>query len=191
MEYQSDQYYISQVLAGNLEAFEPLVQQYQDMVFTIVNRISGRYHDAEELAQDVFLKAFQNLHRFEGKSRFSTWLYRIAYNTAITHKRKKKMVYENMDETLTANYSDEPVHEDVFSLNQEERHRFGSEVLSSLPEEEYVLIMMFYKEAHTIKDLAEITGLQPNHVKVKLHRIRKKMQKQLEKLMSENLIEKK
>ena len=75
---------------GDPEAFRELVERYGDRIFSLLTGITGNRLDAEELTSDVFLKAFTHLDRFRGECRFSTWLYRIAYNTAISHTRRRR-----------------------------------------------------------------------------------------------------
>lgn len=75
---------------GDPEAFRELVERYGDRIFSLLTGITGNRLDAEELTSDVFLKAFTHLDRFRGECRFSTWLYRIAYNTAISHTRRRQ-----------------------------------------------------------------------------------------------------
>jgi len=89
---------INQVLEGNQEAFRKLIETYQDYVYTICFRIVKNHEDAEELAQDTFIKAYQNLKRFRKESKFSTWVYRIAYNSALSKLRKKKLARYSLSE---------------------------------------------------------------------------------------------
>ena len=91
MQAKEDSYYISSILAGNISDFSILVDKYKDMVYTLAYRIVGNREDAEELAQDVFVKVYRSLKNFRGKSKFSTWLYSITYNTSISKVRKKQI----------------------------------------------------------------------------------------------------
>ena len=93
MEYISDEVYIKRVLSGDSRAFSCLVERHKAMVFTITLRITEQREDAEEVSQDVFLKMYQALHTFKGNSKFTTWLYSIAYNMAISHVRKSRPNY--------------------------------------------------------------------------------------------------
>ncbi|MCL2738711.1 MAG: sigma-70 family RNA polymerase sigma factor, partial [Bacteroidales bacterium] len=85
-----DHHYIERVLKGDLHAYTPLVEKYRQYVYALVKRTCPHPAEAEELAQDVFVKAYERLGTFRGASAFSTWLYRIAFNTAVSHARKKK-----------------------------------------------------------------------------------------------------
>ena len=91
MEPRDDNQYIDQVIAGNTAAFAILVDRHKDLVFTIAMNITRNREDAEEVAQDSFLKAFQKLAGFRKESGFQTWLYRIAYNEAISKIRKNRI----------------------------------------------------------------------------------------------------
>ena len=90
MEKQSDSYYISAVQAGDTESFAPLVERYSDMLYALLCRLLQDEEDAADLLQDTFVKAFRHIGRFDGRSSFSTWIYRIAYNEAIDHLRRRK-----------------------------------------------------------------------------------------------------
>jgi len=100
MEFLDDSFYIEKVINGDTSAYTNLVNKHKDMVYTIALRIARNHQDAEEIAQDVFLKAFQSLESFRQKSKFSTWLYRIVYNTAISKIRKKQPEVTALDENL-------------------------------------------------------------------------------------------
>ena len=90
VELEQDIIYINQVLDGNRDAFAFLVDKYKSMVFSLALRITRDREEAEEISQDTFIKAFQSLNSFQGKAKFSSWLYRIVYNTGISHLRKQE-----------------------------------------------------------------------------------------------------
>ena len=98
MGFQSDHHYIDKVLEGDVSAYTQLVEKHKDMVFTIANKITRHREDAEEIAQDAFMKAFQHLKEFRKQSKFSTWLYRIAYNHCISVIRKKVKMIDLVDD---------------------------------------------------------------------------------------------
>jgi len=188
MKKPDDHTCIQKIQKGDNSAFAVLVDRYRDMVYTIIHRIVRNHEEAEEIAQDVFLKAFHSLNSFKGKSKFSTWLYRIAYNAAITRTRKKKIEMGALDEQLMENYTQDEINEDIYTLDTQEQKKFIDHVLSNLPEKEYLIITLYYKEECSIGEIAEITGLSESNVKVKLHRIRKKLYEDLDVLMKEKLI---
>ena len=98
MDKIDDQYYIQKVKAGEADAFRFLVERHKTIVYNIVLKITRSKEDTEEVAQDVFLKAYQSLTNFKGDSKFSTWLYRIAYNMAISKVRKKKLPVSSIED---------------------------------------------------------------------------------------------
>lgn len=181
MTFRDDNFYIGQVLEGNSASYKMLVERHKDMVFNIVNKIVRNHHEAEELAQDAFIKAYQSLQSFEGKSRFSTWLYRIAYNTAISKVRRHKAEFAAIDETLIDNFTTDSVSRGVEELSREEQCEAVNAVMEKLPEEDNLLLNLFYKNDCGVEEISEITGLSQSNVKVRLYRIRKRMYDELKK----------
>ncbi len=184
MRFQDDIYYIEKVLNGESAAYAFLVEKHKNLVFSIVLKVLNSREDAEEIAQDVFLKAYQSLGTFEKKSKFSTWLYRIAYNAAISKTRKKKVEFVSMDEHTILNYSTDEVTGNMHELDPEDRQKVLARALLSLPEEDNLLLTLFYKAENSIEDISGITGLSESNVKVKLHRIRKKLYEEMNSMMT-------
>lgn len=172
---QEDLFYIDKILSGDQEAFEVLVNRHKDMVFTIVNRILRNKEDAEEIAQDVFLKSYQSLSKFKRESKFSTWIYRIAYNTAISKTRKKQFEVSAIDDHVIENYTASGIFENMEEFGYEDKKKYFDAALKKIPEEDNVLLTMFYLKEQSIDDISKVTGLTTSNVKVKLHRIRKKL----------------
>jgi len=112
---------INQVLGGNAAAFRMIVDAYKDLIFTIVIKIVRNREEAEEVTQDTFLKAYHALSSFKNESKFSTWIYRIAYNTAISRTRKKVFVTSTIDEFVIENYSENAIQDTLEQLNENER----------------------------------------------------------------------
>lgn len=170
-----DELYIKRIQKGETECFNHLVEHYSKPVFTLICRIVRNQEDAEELTQDVFLKIFRSLKDFQGNSLFSTWLYRVAYNTAVSHTRKKKQEFLYMEEQTIQNISDRDVDE-AFEHTVTENHLHAlHQAIDRLSPDERGIITLFYMEEKTVDELAEVTGLSSSNVKVKLHRIRKKL----------------
>ena len=130
--------------------------------------------DAEELTQDVFMKAFEHLDSFYGESSFSTWVYRIAYNTAVSYLRKKKSVETVIDEAFWNTVSETEVDE-ALDDDSEERVEQLQQALTQLSADERALVTLFYEEERPVQEVAEVLGLSVSNVKVKLHRVRKKL----------------
>ena len=186
MKFQEDSHYIERVINGDVSAYSPLVEKHKNLVFSIAMKILNNREDAEEIAQDTFLKAFNSLKSFEKKSKFSTWLYRIAYNGAISRKRKKKMDVVEIDDQVMFNYSADEITTNVHQMNESEQMQLIDKALLQLPEDDNLLITLFYKSEHSIEDISYITGLTQTNVKVKLHRIRKKLYEEIQELTKRN-----
>ncbi|WP_420573610.1 RNA polymerase sigma factor [Kordia sp.] len=175
MTPNTDQDYIEQIRAGNVNAYAMLVNKYKAMTFTLALRIVGNREDAEEVAQDTFVKAYKALDTFQGTSKFSTWLYRIVYNTSLDYVKKNKRVV--LSEHIDAiNESDIGVMQDAMSyLEAKEKKETIEKALYKLPEEERILLTLFYFEELSLKEISEIVKISYDNVKIKLHRSRKKL----------------
>ena len=187
MTRKGDYYYIDQVIAGDTASFAPLVERYQDMVYSVIIKIVHKSHLAEEISQDVFIKAFQSLQGFQKKAQFSTWLYRIAFNAAISHARKAKIEISSIDDKVMNNFPQTDVQDNVMGLNEKEQKVLIEKALSTLNELDRVLVELFYLKEKSIEDITQITNLSNSNVKVKLHRIRKKLYIEMEKMMKHEL----
>ena len=176
MERLSDNYYVEKIRDGEIACFAPLLERYSNQVFSLVVRIVGNKEDAEELAQDVFVKAYSALSSFRGECSFSTWIYRIAYNIAISATRKKANDFVPVDENLVTGMADE-VDDMAFEDSDPGSMRFVylNHALDELAPEDRALITLFYKEGKFIGEIAVITGLTETNVKTKIFRIRKKL----------------
>jgi len=166
---------IQKVLKGDNSAFGYFVDTYQDMAITIAYRVCGNMQDAEDIVQDSFVKAFHNLHTFKSESKFSTWFYRIVYNTAITQVRSSLYNVEYLDyEQMNTSdmYSD---FDTMSRIEENERKEMLDKALEMMPKDEGLILSLFYLEDNSIKDVSMITGLTEANVKVKLHRARKHM----------------
>jgi len=180
MKYKKDIYYVEKVLNGDTSAFAYLVNKHKEMAFIIANRIVRNKEDAEEIAQDSFLKAYQAIEKFKKESKFSTWLYRIIYNSAISKTRKKKIEFSAIEDQIINNYSIDEIVENVNQLSDEEQKIQIDIAIEKLGEKDSLLIKLFYLNESTIDEISEITGLTNSNVKVKLHRIRKKLYVELQ-----------
>jgi RNA polymerase sigma-70 factor, ECF subfamily len=186
MKFQDDSYYIERVLTGDVSAYASLVAKHKNLVFSIVLKILNNREDAEEIASDVFLKVYHSLKTFERKSKFSTWLYRIAYNTAISKTRKKKLEFVPMEESVVTNYSTDEIQQNMHSMEENERQVLLEKALKNLPEDDHLLITLFYRSDNSIEDISYITGLSSSNVKVKLHRIRKRLYDEIQVLVKKS-----
>ena len=185
MKLKDDLYYVNQVLDGNVEAYAYLVNRHKDHTFNLALRLCGNYEEAEEVAQDAFLKAYRSLSKFKMKSSFSTWLFRIVYNTAISHLRTRKAGILKLED-----FQAEPSGFTGYVSEQEDDYRKSlvNFALKKLIEDERTLITLFYYEDLSIEEIAEITGLSTSNVRIRLFRARKKMHDIIRKAEMKNLI---
>lgn len=175
MNHPSDQYCINQVLEGHVNAFSTLVERYQGVVYTVVYRMVKNKEQAEEIAQDSFVKAFESLRSYRGDAKFSTWLYTIAYRKSLdaikaNRRIKTSEFIEEIKETEIGRV------EDALSyLQARERKEIISNSIVKLPEDEAAIVTLYYFEEKSIKEIAEIAGMSADNVKIKLYRSRKKL----------------
>lgn len=174
---------IQKVLKGDTSAFGYFVDTYQDMAITIAYRVCGNMQDAEDIVQNAFVKAFHNLHTFKSNSKFSTWLYRIVYNTSLTEIGSSSYNVQYVD-YMQMETADSYSSLDIISqIEEKERTELVNTALDKMPKDERVVLSLFYMEDQSIKEITQITGLTESNVKVKLHRARKQMAQILTQLM--------
>lgn len=176
---------IALVLKGDQNAYATLVERYQNFVFTIVLRYIKSREDAEEVSQDVFVKAYRSLAAFKGDAKFSTWLYTVTTTTCITFLRKKKLEVHSLDNERVFEVADNV--DSGMSANQVEqksRVNMVNEAIKMLSADDAQIITLFYKGEQTLDEIAHILGKEPNAVKVQLHRARGRLKDKMEKHFS-------
>jgi RNA polymerase sigma factor (sigma-70 family) len=176
---------IKRILQGDQAIFAILVQRYQQYVFTLVHRFTDNREDAEEISQDIFVKAYRSLADFRGDSKFSTWLYTVVRTSCITFLRKKKLDITSIDNERTALQLEN--RESGFKANaieQKSRHAMVNEAIRFLSPDDGQLITLFYKGEQSLEEIGKIIGLDPNTIKVKLHRARHRLKEKMEKHFS-------
>ena len=179
---------ISRVLKGEQNAYAELVKRYQAYVFTLVLRMLKTREDAEEVAQDVFIKAYRSLADFRGESKFGTWLYTIANTTSITFLRKKKLEVHSLDNEKVFEVADSK--DSGFRANlveQKSRVNMVNEAIAMLSPDDAGIITLFYKAEQNLEEIARILRLETNTVKVRLHRARARLKEKMEKNFSEEV----
>jgi RNA polymerase sigma-70 factor (ECF subfamily) len=187
MDKNSDQIYIDKVLQGDTNAFAYLINRYKDMVYTIAIKIVKSHEDAEEVAQDSFLKAYEKLDSFKGNSKFSTWLYTIVYRNSITKIRKKKVATSDIDDYVMDNYSEGHEFPQLEAIKNGEQQKYVREAIDRLPEKDALLITLFYMNESSVEEIEQITNLTQSNIKVKLFRARKKLNTELSFLLKEEV----
>lgn len=188
MDYKGDIYYIEQILAGNSNAFSFIVDRHKDRAYNLAFRISGHHEEAEELIQDAFLKAYRSLTSFKMKSSFSTWLYRIVYNTTISHIRIKKKGVLSLEDFPADATDFISVSSSEEEADREYRNSLVGFALQKINEEERALISLYYYDELSTDEIAEVTGLSKANIKVKLFRARQKMTEIIQRVEKKKLI---
>lgn len=170
-----EQELIAEIRQGNSGAFSNFVDQYKDLVFTLGLRLLGNREEAEEAAQDTFIKIFKSLDSFKGGSKVSTWVYRIAYNTCLDRikKYKKDRVFTDVDHVKEIAFSE--LDDALDKMVQEERSEMINRCLAKLPPEDAGVITLFYFEEKNLMEMEKALGLSVNTIKVRLFRARKKL----------------
>jgi RNA polymerase sigma factor (sigma-70 family) len=177
----SDAELIEQTLTGNQAAYAELVKRHQRFVFTLAMRFTKTREDAEEVAQDCFIKAYRSLSSFQGQSKFSTWLYSIVYTTAMTFLRKKRLDTESIDDENNFTQVAEQVSAyDVNSAENKSRSFYLEQAIGQLLPDDAAIITMFYKGEQSLEEIAQAMGMETNTVKVKLFRARQRLKERLE-----------
>lgn len=179
---------ISRVLQGEQNAYAELVNRYQSYVFTLILRMVKSREDAEEIAQDVFVKAYRSLADFRGESKFSTWLYTITNTTSITFLRKKKLEVHSLDNEKVFEVADNK--DSGFNANlieQKSRVNMVNEAIGMLSPDDAEIITLFYKAEQNLEEISRILRLETNTVKVRLHRARGRLKEKMEKNFSEEV----
>ena len=181
MDYKGDIYYIEQILNGNQTAFGYLVNRHKDRAYNLAFRICGNREEAEEIAQDAFIKAYNSLNSFKRQSSFATWLYRIVFNTAVSVIRSRKKEILSLED-FPAEFSDFIETNITEDEAEKEYKRFILNfALRKLEEEDRGLITLYYFEELDADEIAEITGISKANIKVRLFRARQKMLAVIEK----------
>ena len=168
---------IASVKAGNVHAYRSLVSMYQSLVFTMVYRRVNSREDAEEIAQDVFVKAYKYIASFKGDAKFSTWLCSIANNSTSTFLSKRKLVFNALNER----HEQQQDHQ-ILSTPEEEQLKLIEKAMLKLPADDAQIISLFYQGEQSLAEIADILQMETNAVKVKLHRARVKLKTTIEQL---------
>ena len=157
------------------------------MAYNIAWRILKNREDAEEAAQDSFLKVFQSLKEFKGESKFSTWLFRIVYNNSISRVRKKKLDLISIDDENYEWMEPAEMSKEMERLSQNEQKKYVNEAINKHPEDAAAIVTLFYMNESSIEEISAVTGLSQSNVKVKLFRSRKRIHDELQGMLKEEL----
>lgn len=176
---------IKEVLKGDQNAFAEIVELFQDKLYRICYRMLGNQHEAEDIAQEAFVRAFINIHTFDTNRKFSTWLYRIGTNLCIDRIRKKKPDYyldaevagtEGLNMYSQIASKDELPEQEVLKMEMQDRVQYE---ISRLPDKYRAVIVLKYMEDLPLQEISEILEMPLGTVKTRIHRGREALRKQL------------
>ena len=175
MDKLNDQDIINLVLEGNTNAFAVLVDRYKDLVFTLSLKMLQNREEAEEAAQDTFVKVYKSLQTFRQESKFSTWIYKITYNNCLDRLKKQKRKRQVVAIDEFTEHEVRSLMNVLETIEENERKQMIKNCLESLPADESFLLTLYYFNEHSIKEISTIMGINENNLKIKLYRTRKKL----------------
>jgi RNA polymerase sigma-70 factor (ECF subfamily) len=180
----SDTELINKVLGGEKAAYADLMKRHQRFVFTLALRFAKNREDAEEIAQDCFIKAYRSLNTFRNTSKFSTWLYSIVYTTAMSFLRKKRLDVQSID-TDVGLLNVENLVSDLNSDDVDHKSKmvFVNRAIDQLLPDDAAVITLFYQGEQSLEEIGQALGMETNTVKVKLHRARHRLKEKIENIL--------
>ncbi|WP_291286448.1 sigma-70 family RNA polymerase sigma factor [Flavobacterium sp.] len=184
-----DQHYIDKILQGETNAFAVLVDRYKNMIFTLALQMVKNREEAEEVSQDTFIKIYSSLSKFKGDSKFSTWAYKVAYNTCLDRLKKNKKEDLNISIDEFSAHLIKTMDNALSALEDKERKQTIQNCLNLLPREENVLLTLFYFEDQNLEEIGKVMGITANNVKVKLFRSRQKLAVILKKQLEPEIVQ--
>jgi RNA polymerase sigma factor (sigma-70 family) len=167
-----------------------MVKRHQRFVFTLALRFTKNREDAEEVAQDCFIKAYRSLGTFRQTSKFSTWLYSITYTSAMTALRKKRLTTISLDdEASTAQPVNSGSANDADTIEKRSAYVYLNQAIDTLLPDDAAIITLFYKGEQSLEEIGQALFMEPNTVKVKLHRARARLKEKLQYLLKDEVKE--
>ncbi|MGB5848409.1 MAG: sigma-70 family RNA polymerase sigma factor [Ignavibacteriaceae bacterium] len=171
MKKLSDQEIIDSVKLGNQSDYSIIVDRYKDKAFSLLKKMLKNEQDAEETLQDCFIKAYNSLSSFKGEAKFSTWFYRIVYNTALTKLSSKKRKTENEMSSVDEHFNLKSDY-DYNVSERKDMSAFINELVNKLPEKHSAIISLFYLDEMSCEEISKALDISLSNVKVMLHRSR-------------------
>ena len=171
----NDQILINQIVEGDTNSFTILVDRYKDLVFTLALRMLKNREEAEEVAQDTFIKTYKSLEKFKGDAKFSTWIYRVAYNSCLDRIKKNKKHLNNVEINEFTEHQVVTIDNALDNMETKERKEAMQRCINTLPSEESFLLTLYYFDDLSLDEISKIVGITANSIKVKLFRSRKKL----------------
>ena len=171
------------------KAFNLIVDEYQQRLYWHIRKMVTNHDDANDVLQDVFVKIWKALPKFKGDSKFSTWIYRVAYNTCLDRLKKNKRQQYTVEINEYTEHQVKTLDNALDKIEAKEREQTIQDCLALLPSEDSFLLTLYYFEELSLDDIGKIVDLKPNNVKVKLFRSRKKLATVLRKKLDNETIE--
>ena len=169
---RTDDQILDNVIRGEQHAFRVLVNEYQDLVYTLCLKVVKNREQAEEAAQDVFVKVYRKLHQFDRRSSLKTWIYRIAHRTAIDYYRKKGLANVADDDLVPVVSKDQTADDRLMGIDRNEAIQTAMQELKELDAR---ILDLYYFDELNIEEVAKILTLSISNCKVRLHRARKRL----------------
>ncbi len=170
-------------MAGERQCYAELVDKYKSYAFTIAFKIVNNRPEAEEAAQDAFMKAFTYLKNFNRQAKFSTWLYRIVFNTAISSKRKNRHQFQSIENSIL-----EYAHRADSELERNDKQVFVAQAMTTLNEADRLAIQLYYIKEFSLEEVAETMGQNINTIKVRVHRARQRLADELKRILKKEAL---
>lgn len=174
---------IDRILAGDRNLYTTLVDKYKSYAYTLAMKVLENRPDAEEAAQDAFIKAFHYLKGFNKQAKFSTWLYRIVFNTAISYKRKRKPAFQSIENSIVE-YSERADQK----TEQDDKQIFLMKAMDKLNEADRLAIQLFYIKEFSMEEVAAMMGQNVNTIKVRIHRARLRLADELKVILKQEAL---
>ena len=165
MDDQEELEYIRRTRSGEHAAYAKLVDRYKTFAYAIALKVLKNQEDAEDVTQESFIKAFQQLHQFEGKAKFSTWLYTIVYRTALAKTREMKVKLFSITDQLRGSFTNDHSSPQLALIQANDEKRSVEQAIANLPETEALLVMLYYIEEKSIREIHAITSLSAANIK--------------------------
>ena len=175
MTTNNDQQLIEAILNGDAKSYGQLVNRYKDLVYTLAYRMLKHREEAEEVAQDAFVKVYRSLNKFKGDSKFSTWIYKVTYNTCLDRLKKNKKHFNDLPIDEYTEHKLETIDNALEGMIKMERSDLIKRCINKLPSESSYLLTLYYFEELSLDEMSKIIGITSNTIKVKLYRARKKL----------------
>ncbi len=175
MEGRTDEEIILSVLDGNVQDFRYLIERHEMMAYRTAFSVCRSHEDTQEITQDAFMKAFTSLGTFHGKSRFTTWLFRIVYYTALNYLEKRNPYRKYVDLNNAKGTEYDIAATGWNNLINNDRIKYIEKALDQLTPEDRIALTLYYLEEKPQKEIAEITGWNLAATKVRIHRARTKL----------------